>query len=221
ENWQNVPHCVQVSSNSCDLSQVFSDLDLYKFVKLGLNQEHGETNWTSSEMCDPLKDANAIFSPPSLSVYLNETELWVEVRFPCAPDAVCLSIGDDEDGDEKVTPPCCPITDFLLQNSTVTLYNKLNMKSNQTRTTENVNLGLWKLQFVGLVPGQEYCAVTRFASSPLSNPECVHIPPLNNPNLYALALCGVLIAFLVIVGVLLRKRLCRCALTDLRLPKSL
>ncbi|KAM9501322.1 uncharacterized protein Hap1MRO34_009981 isoform 2-T3 [Clarias gariepinus] len=219
--WQDVPHCVQVSSSSCDLSQVFRDLDLYNFVKLGLNQEHGEINWTSAVLCDPVKDANASFSPPLLSLYLNEKELWVEVRIPCAPDALCETIDEDEEGNEEGTPPCCPISDNLpFVNTTVTLYNKHNKTSKQTRT-EDVMDSLWKLQFVGLVPGQEYCAVARFVSSPLSNPVCVTIPPLNNPNLYALAVYGVCIAFLVIVGFVLRKRLCQRALTDLRLPKSL
>lgn len=54
--WQNVPHCVQISSYSCDLSQVFENLDLYKQVKLGLIQENGMMNWTQKQPCDPVKD---------------------------------------------------------------------------------------------------------------------------------------------------------------------
>ncbi|KAK3566705.1 hypothetical protein QTP86_004246 [Hemibagrus guttatus] len=57
-----------------------------------------------------------------------EQQLWVEVSFPCAPNAICQAIAEYEDADEKdheeEIPPCCPVTDFLPMNTTVTLYNK-------------------------------------------------------------------------------------------------
>ncbi|XP_026792581.2 uncharacterized protein si:dkeyp-75h12.7 [Pangasianodon hypophthalmus] len=217
--WQNVSHCVQISSNSCDLSQVFRDFDLYNFVMLGLNQGHGKINWTSPQLCDPVNHPNASFSPPSVSLSLKEQQLWVEVSFPCA---VCTAMNqeEDEEGDEEDIPTCCPLTDFLLLNTTVTLYNKHDMNDIQT-LTEKVDGSPWKAQFAGLVPGREYCVVAHFASSPLSNPQCIHVPLLENPHLFVLALCGVFIALLLVVGFVLKRWRCWCASTDLRLPKSL
>ncbi|XP_046707082.1 uncharacterized protein si:dkeyp-75h12.7 isoform X2 [Silurus meridionalis] len=219
--WQNVSHCFQISSYSCDVSQVFKSFELFNFVMLGLNQGHGNMNWTSTELCDPVKDPNASFSPPSLSLYLNEQQLWVEVIFPCAPNVVCQDEDyEEEEGDEKDTPTCCTITDILPQNTTVTLYNKHNMNENQTHTMM-VEGSPWKLPFLGLSPGQEYCAVAHYASSPLSDPQCIHVPLLENPNLLVLALCGVFIALLLLIGLVLRRWWSWCASTDLKLPQSL
>ncbi|XP_060794539.1 uncharacterized protein si:dkeyp-75h12.7 isoform X2 [Neoarius graeffei] len=215
--WQNVSHCIQISSDSCDLSQAFKDFDLYKHVMLGLNQGHGKINWTEPQLCDPIKDANARFSPPSVSISLKEQQqLWVNVNFPCAPNAVC------QGEDEEAPPTCCPLTDFLELNTTVILYNK-HMTENQTRT-EMVEGHPLMVQFGGLVRGQEYCTVAHFASSPLSKPQCVHIPllgPSENRALFVLALCGAFIALLLVAGFVLRRWLCWCASTDLRFPKSL
>lgn len=76
------------------------------------------------------------FSTPSLSLALNEEQLLVEVIFPCAPHALCQN-GDkfdeeyEDDGDEEDTPTCCPLTDFLELNTTVTLYNTHDIKDVQ------------------------------------------------------------------------------------------
>lgn len=55
EEWENVSHCLQITSDSCDLSEVFDDFYLYNFVRLGLNQGHGKINWTLPQLCDPVK----------------------------------------------------------------------------------------------------------------------------------------------------------------------
>ncbi|KAK2860237.1 hypothetical protein Q7C36_004403 [Tachysurus vachellii] len=216
-DWQNVSQCVQITSSSCDLSQVFTDLELYKFVRLELNQGHGKINLTSTELCDPLNELNPIFSPPSLSLSLKEQQLLVEVIFPCAPYAICQTEKQGTD-DELEKQTCCPLTDFLPLNTTVTLYNKHDGNVIQT-LTEVVDASPCKLNFE-FTPGNEYCAVAHFASSPLSKPECIHIP-LEYPNLFIQALCGVFVAFLLIMGFVLRRWCCLCASTDLRLPKSL
>lgn len=75
-----------------------------------------------------LSPVNASFSPPSLSLSLKEQQLEVEVSFPCAPNAICPAMNKDEDDyeedNEEEIPTCCPVTDFLPMNTTVTLYNK-------------------------------------------------------------------------------------------------
>ncbi|KAF4088989.1 hypothetical protein AMELA_G00061370 [Ameiurus melas] len=204
--WKNVSHCLQITSDNCDLSEVFDDLDLYNFVRLGLNQGHGKINWTLPQLCDPVKGPNASFSAPSLSLSLKEQQLWVEVTFPCAPNAVCL--GDT----------CCALGSFLTLNATVTLYNKHDMNDYQTHT-EIVDVSQWKVPFVVLTPGQEYCAVAQLGSSPLSSPQCIHVPQLAVTLL--LALCGVFIALLLVVGFVLKRWGCWCVSTDLTLPKVL
>ncbi|XP_062849430.1 uncharacterized protein si:dkeyp-75h12.7 [Trichomycterus rosablanca] len=55
--WQNVSECVQMSSNSCDLSQTFTDFYLYNFVRLGVNHRHNEPQWLTEKHCNHLKDS--------------------------------------------------------------------------------------------------------------------------------------------------------------------
>lgn len=76
--------------------------------------------------CVSVSPANPRFSPPSVSISLKEQQHWVEVSFPCAPDAVCQAMKQEkeEEGDEEAAPTCCPLTDFLELNTTVILYNK-------------------------------------------------------------------------------------------------
>ncbi|XP_027034078.1 uncharacterized protein si:dkeyp-75h12.7 isoform X2 [Tachysurus fulvidraco] len=217
-DWENVSQCVQITSSSCDLSQVFTDFELYKFVRLELNHGHGKIIWNSTGLCDPLKELNPKFSPPSLSLSLKEQQLQVEVIFPCAPYAICQTERPVTD-DNLEKPTCCPLTDYLPLNTTVTLYNKNDRNDIQT-LTEVVDGSPCMMNFDEFTPGQEYCAVAHFESSPLSKPQCVHIPQ-EYPNLFIQVLCGVLVAFLLIMGFVLRRWCCLCASTDLRLPKSL
>ncbi|XP_017328068.1 uncharacterized protein si:dkeyp-75h12.7 [Ictalurus punctatus] len=214
EEWENVSHCLQITSDSCDLSEVFDDFYLYNFVRLGLNQGHGKINWTLPQLCDPVKGPNMSFSAPSLSLSLKEQQLWVEVIFQCAPNAVCQTLME---GYDEHTPICCALGLFLTLNATVTLYNKHDMNDIQTRT-EIVEDSRWKVPFVVLASGQEYCAVAQLGSSPVSNPQCIYVPLLVT---FLLAPCGVFIALLLVVGFVLRRWGCWCVSTDLRLPKVL
>lgn len=68
------------------------------------------------------------FSAPSLSLSLKEQQLWVEVIFQCAPNAVCQTLMEGYDED---TPICCALGLFLTLNATVTLYNKHDMNDIQ------------------------------------------------------------------------------------------
>ncbi|KAI5104450.1 hypothetical protein C0J45_6076 [Silurus meridionalis] len=160
---------------SCSYQSV-NHVTAYDHANRAQKRKQNETGQMNTEK--QIFTANASFSPPSLSLYLNEQQLWVEVIFPCAPNVVCQDEDyEEEEGDEKDTPTCCTITDILPQNTTVTLYNKHNMNENQTHTMM-VEGSPWKLPFLGLSPGQEYCAVAHYASSPLSDPQCIHVPLL-------------------------------------------
>ncbi|XP_053485501.1 uncharacterized protein LOC128610293 [Ictalurus furcatus] len=121
------------------------------------------------------------------------------------------------EGDEKDTPTCCALGSFLPLNATVTLYNKHDMNDIQTRT-EIVEDSRWKVPFVVLASGQEYCAVAQLGSSPVSKPQCIYVPLLVT---FLLAPYGVYIALLLVVGFVLRRWGCWCVSTDLRLPKVL
>lgn len=67
----------------------------------------------------------------------------MEVIFPCAPYAVCQMEDEEggesekaEKGDEEGIPTCCPLTDFLSLNTTVTLYNSHNMNDVQVKNSD-------------------------------------------------------------------------------------
>ncbi|XP_066537476.1 uncharacterized protein si:dkeyp-75h12.7 [Hoplias malabaricus] len=211
EEWQNVSECFQTSTYSCDVSQAFTDFVLYKHIRLGLNHKPGDTQWKTT-LCDPLKDSDARFSPPTVSVSLKEKGLDVEVTFPCAPSVYCDSV---EEEDNKVAVNCCPLAQFIKLNATVTLYNKHNAADTQS-FSEVVHENWLRHDFGFLMEGQEYCIVAKFASSLLSEPQCVYIP--FSGRLYLAVLCGVAIAFLLIGMILLWKW---WASSDSRLPKSL
>ncbi|XP_036452092.1 uncharacterized protein si:dkeyp-75h12.7 [Colossoma macropomum] len=215
EEWQNVSECFQISSYSCDVSQAFTDFVVFNLIRLEINHGHGEIQRTSTQLCDPLKDSDARFSPPSVSVSLKERRLQVEVALPCAPPVACESVEEEEEDDKNTALSCCPLTHFLKPNITVTLYNKHDTADTQT-LTRVFERSQESLEFGSLVAGQEYCAVARFASSPPSDPQCVHVSSAE--SLYLAALCGVLIALLLIAVCVLGRQ---CASSDTRLPKSL
>ncbi|XP_026867330.2 uncharacterized protein si:dkeyp-75h12.7 isoform X2 [Electrophorus electricus] len=210
EEWQNVSSCFQIFVSSCDVSQGITDFDVYNYIRVGLGYSSEDLLWTESVSCDPLKDQNGRFSPPSISISLEERRIWVEVAFPCAPAAACW----------EQTPAlrCCSVIDFLQLNTTLWLYNKHNASDAQTRTELVQKGGPFSVEFIWLTPGQEYCVVVSTASSPFSRPQCVYVPVLENLNLVVLGLSGVLITFLLIavcgLGI-------RWASSDSTLPKSL
>lgn len=73
---------------------------------------------------------NPNFSSPSLSLSVKEQQLRVEVIFPCAPYAICQT-EKEVTGDNLEKQTCCPLTDFLPLNTTVTLYNKHDQNKTQ------------------------------------------------------------------------------------------
>ncbi|XP_076828819.1 uncharacterized protein LOC143475003 isoform X2 [Brachyhypopomus gauderio] len=188
EDWQNVSSCFQISGSSCDVSPGISDFDVYNYIRLGLGRSPDDT-WSMSVTCDPLKDPTRRFSPPSFSMFLDGRRLRVEVAFPCAPAPVCW--------DESPTR-CCSVTDFMELNTTVWLYNKNNASDAQTRSNLVQKGRSFSVEFVWLSAGQEYCVVVSLASSPLSSPQCVSVPALENLNLFILGLCGMLMSSLLI-----------------------
>ncbi|XP_007233854.2 uncharacterized protein si:dkeyp-75h12.7 [Astyanax mexicanus] len=201
EEWQNVSECVHISSSSCDLSQAFQDIYGYNLVRLLLNHEHGAIDWLGD--CKFLSNPDVRFSAPSVSVSLVGPKLLVDVALPCAPSVLCLNMGE---------PSCCPVNTFLTLDTTVTVYNKHNTAETQNKMFKS---DLSRVEFGMLTAGEEYCAKAQITSSPFSEPQCVHVPKKGSLNIAAL--CGVIIAFLLI-GVCLARR---CASSETRLPKSL
>ncbi|TNN72030.1 hypothetical protein EYF80_017818 [Liparis tanakae] len=162
--WQDVPWCVWVSSHSCDVSHAFSHFELYNMVRLGVHLSPASIVWMK-----PLKFdySDFTFSPPSVSASLKDEQLLVKVQFPCAANRRC-SLGR-----------CCPLSELIDPWTTVTVYNKLNRSEYQSRTVWTQEV-VSRVEFSGLAPGQNYCAVANFsfptfsmAASPRSAPQCV------------------------------------------------
>ncbi|CAB1345377.1 unnamed protein product [Coregonus sp. 'balchen'] len=184
--WQDVEGCVQVSSQHCDVSQSFSDFELYNMIRLGLHQDSGSHVWTEPRKFDPT------FSRPSVSVSLSRERLVVEVHFPCSTNRGCLPLQS-----------CCPLSELIDPWVTVTVYNQQN-HSDYKRRTGWAQEVVYRAEFSDLVPGQDYCALANFsfgpptfplASSPTSHPRCVHQAapgPGLQPVLFGIGVCAVL-----------------------------
>ncbi|XP_068584242.1 interferon lambda receptor 1 [Cebidichthys violaceus] len=162
--WQDVPWCVWVSSHSCDVSHAFSNFELYNMVRLGVHLSPISTVWMKPRKFDY---SDFTFSPPSVSASLKDDQLLVKVQFPCAANRRC-SLGG-----------CCPVSELIDPWTTVTVYNKLNQSEYQSRTVWTQEV-VSHVEFSGLAPGQNYCAVANFsfptfsmAASPKSAPQCV------------------------------------------------
>ncbi|KAG8006085.1 hypothetical protein GBF38_005231, partial [Nibea albiflora] len=107
------------------------------------------------------------FSPPSISISLKDDWLLVKVQFPCAANRRCS------------VERCCPISELIDPWTTVTVYNNLNHSDYRTRTVWTQEVMSY-VDFSGLAPGLNYCAVANFsfptfsmAASPKSEPQCV------------------------------------------------
>lgn len=50
--WQDVSWCVWVSSRSCELSQAFSDFELYNMIRLGVHLSPSSTVWIEPRKFD-------------------------------------------------------------------------------------------------------------------------------------------------------------------------
>lgn len=50
--WRDVSWCVWVSSRSCDISQAFSNFELYNMIRLGVHLGPGSTVWIQPRKFD-------------------------------------------------------------------------------------------------------------------------------------------------------------------------
>ncbi|XP_045921748.1 uncharacterized protein si:dkeyp-75h12.7 [Micropterus dolomieu] len=162
--WQDVSWCVWVSSRSCDISQAFSNFELYNMIRLGVHLSPSSTVWIEPRKFDY---SDFTFSAPSVLVSLKDDELLVQVQFPCAANRRCS------------LERCCPISELIDPWTTVTVYNNLNHSEHQSRTVWTQEVVSY-VELSGLAPGQNYCAVANFsfptfsmAASPKSAPRCV------------------------------------------------
>ncbi|XP_053716315.1 uncharacterized protein LOC128756117 isoform X1 [Synchiropus splendidus] len=140
-------------------------------IRLGVHISPTDTVWIKPRKFDY---SDFSFSPPSVSLSLKEDRLLVEVQFPCAASRRCSQTD------------CCRITQLIDPWTTVTVYNNLNLSESQVLHPYLRQMTLWSqevrshIEFAGLSPGQNYCAVANFsfptfamAASPRSAPECV------------------------------------------------
>lgn len=78
DQWQDVPWCVWVSTRSCDVSQAFSNFDLYYMIRLGVHLSPSSTVWIK-----PLKFDYSDFSRSSLSLLHFSIEVFRnEIQIP-------------------------------------------------------------------------------------------------------------------------------------------
>ncbi|XP_059378161.1 uncharacterized protein si:dkeyp-75h12.7 isoform X2 [Carassius carassius] len=218
-SWVNVSGCIQISQQSCNLSEVFPTLDIYNFIRLT-----SELLWLNETLyCTPVNDAAAKFSPPSITNSMANGSLWVTVHFPCAPSISCTFEGENEYYEEEEEMGCpCLVTDVVKRLwATVTLYNEQNLSDKQAHTAEVMHTP-FKVEFGFLTPGQVYCAVANFTfegvlvPSPPSIPQCVYIPA-NNESLIVVIVCAVLITLGLVFLLFWRQ----CASSERPLPRSL
>ncbi|KAM7377192.1 hypothetical protein PAMA_013800 [Pampus argenteus] len=134
------------------------------------------------------------FSPPSVSVSVKEDQLLVTVQFPCAANRRCSLKG------------CCHISELIDPWTTVTVYNKLERSEYQSRTVWTQEV-VFHVEFTGLAPGQNYCAVANFsfptfsmAASPRSAPQCVEI--VSKSGLLPVLCLGIGLCSLLVVPLL-------------------
>ncbi|GAA6228733.1 uncharacterized protein LOC108903080 [Lates japonicus] len=209
--WQDVPWCVWVSSRSCDVSQAFSDFELYNMIRLGVHLSPSSTVWIKPRKFDY---SDFTFSPPSVSVSLKDDHLLVKVQFPCAANRRCS------------LARCCPISELIDPWTTVTVYNKLNHSEYQSRTVWTQEVSSF-VEFSGLFPGQNYCAVANFsfptfsmAASPKSDPQCVEV--VSKSELLPVLCLGIVLASLLLVPLLIvfLKKSRRAAPTTENQPKT-
>ncbi|CAL9694611.1 unnamed protein product [Knipowitschia caucasica] len=194
--WRDVSWCIWVSAHSCDVSQALYNFEAYSMVRVGVHPSASATVWMKPRKFDY---TDFIFSAPSVSLSLQEDKLLVTVQFPCASSRRCSA------------RRCCPITELIDPLTTVTLYNKLSEYQSRTVWTHDT---LSFVEFSGLAPGQNYCAVANFsfpdlnmASSPRSSPQCIQT--VSYTGLVPLLGIGVSLGLLLMVplcGVFLRPR---------------
>ncbi|XP_029522496.1 uncharacterized protein LOC115133423 [Oncorhynchus nerka] len=215
--WQDVESCVRFSSQLCDLSEAFSNFEVYNMIRLGLHQGPGSPVWTEN-LGFGVRDFN--FSSPSVLVSLSGERLGVEVHLPCSSKRECLPLQS-----------CCPLSKFIDLRVTVTVYDRQNPSDYKTHIGL-VQTMVYGAEFSNLVPGHDYCVVANFstslatfpqASSPPSDPSCVHHagPGLGlQPVLLGIGVCAVLFSPLLALALYLLKQKRDVPHVN-RLPKSL
>lgn len=176
--------------------------------------------------------AAAKFSPPFITISVDNGSLWVTVHFPYAPSITCSRPDDDEEEEEEEEEDerleeGCPLNDLKTLSATVTLYNKHKFKDRQNCSVGMLEKSQCTVEFGFLDPGEVYCAEASFTaegvltSSPTSLPLCVQIPAntalQNTESLIVVIVCAVLIT-LGLVFLLLWKG---CASSERPLPRSL
>lgn len=80
--WQDVPWCVWISSRSCDISQVFSNFELYNMIRLGVHLSPSSTVWLKPRKFD-YSDFSKWYSVSvmKLSENVPQTEETLQVYF--------------------------------------------------------------------------------------------------------------------------------------------
>ncbi|KAG7461972.1 hypothetical protein MATL_G00196850 [Megalops atlanticus] len=199
-DWKEVDGCVRVTSRSCDVSRMLLEFELYHYIRLG---QDGTAEWIQLPRFQP--STKTVYSRPTLSVSVKGTNLNVAVQFPCSPIKDC--------------PPrkCCPLSQLMLPQTDITVYNELRPSERQTRTVcaeeETVRHEFW-----GLVPGERYCAVANFTLSPPSSPQCVSLPPQTEVQETLWLVGGMLLFALVPVFCFVRQQ---WQSAETHLPRSL
>ncbi|XP_036069257.1 uncharacterized protein si:dkeyp-75h12.7 [Oryzias melastigma] len=124
--WQDVPWCVWISTQSCDVSPVFSNFELYNMIRVGVHFSPSSTTWMK-----PLKFdySDFTFSSPSVSVSWKHERLAVKVQFPCSANRRCSEEG------------CCPVTKLIDPWTTVTVYNQHNSSDQQSCLLSSTTVG--------------------------------------------------------------------------------
>ncbi|CAG12812.1 unnamed protein product [Tetraodon nigroviridis] len=153
-----------VRARTCDLSQAFSNFELYNMIRLGVHLSPSSTVWIQPRKFDY---TDFTFSPPSVSVSLREERLLVKVQFPCAVSRRCS------------LEQCCPISELIHPWTTVTVCSTISDSHCQSRTVWTQEVVTY-VDFSSLAPGQKYCVRANFsyptfsmAASAKSSPQCV------------------------------------------------
>ncbi|XP_061108482.1 uncharacterized protein si:dkeyp-75h12.7 isoform X2 [Conger conger] len=203
--WKAVGGCVRLTSRSCDVSRAFEKIDLYNFIRLELEDALGSV-LSGEMMSDPLNEA--VYGPPSLSLSLQGPNLTVSVALACSPIKAC--------------PPrdCCPLSQVAVGLCTsITVYSETHASQSQTHKKCGRE-GTVSYEFVGLAPGQRYCAVANFTWSPASPPRCVHVPTQTGSLMPLWLLGAVLFMIFSTVPVICHLRQ-RCVSAETLLPRAL
>ncbi|XP_048827280.1 uncharacterized protein si:dkeyp-75h12.7 [Brienomyrus brachyistius] len=186
--WKKVLQCTGVTSRSCDLSQAFSSLDLYNFVRLNRTMPGEHPAWTWQRMVD--LSSEMVFSAPTLALSLNGSRLRVELWFP-------ISLSRSLCPGKKT----CSVAMVMRPTTNITVYEVHQPCEGQplvfsgapatcSSTCDHLlHLPLWQthsqqvmeeqlsFEFENLKEGWSYCAVANFTGSATAAPCCISLAP--------------------------------------------